>query len=45
MIPEIVSAKLQRELVSGRMADQFESPLFDDFVAVVPKKSPGESFT
>ena len=45
-MPEIVSAKLQKELVSGRVAGQFESPLFDDLVVkpigAVSKKSPGD---
>ena len=43
-MPEIVSAKLQKELSLGRMAGPFDSPPFDDFaispIDLVPKKTP-----
>ena len=44
-MPEIVSAKLQKELSLGRMAGPFDSSPFDDFaispIGLVPKKTQG----
>ena len=44
--PDIVSAKLSKELAAGRLAGPFECPPFPKFrvspLGVVPKKTPGE---
>ena len=44
--PEIVSAKISKELAAGRLAGPFDSPPFPNFrvspLGVVPKKAPGE---
>lgn len=44
--PEIVTAKLYKELTAGRLAGPFNSPPFMNFrvspLGVVPKKAPGE---
>ena len=44
--PEIVSAKISKELVAGRLAGPFDTPPFPNFrvspLGVVPKKAPGE---
>ena len=44
--PEIVSAKISKELAGGRLAEPFDSPPFPNIrvspLWVVPKKAPGE---
>ena len=44
--PEIVSAKISKELAAGRLAGPFDSPPLPNFrvspLGVVPKKAPGE---
>ena len=44
--PEIVSAKISKELAAGRLAGPFDTPPFPNFrvspLGVVPKKAPGE---
>ena len=44
--PEIVSAKISKELAAGRLAGPFNSPPLPNFrvspLGVVPKKAPGE---
>ncbi len=44
--PEIVSAKLDKELIANRIAGPFQEPPFPNFrvspLGVVPKKTPGE---
>ena len=44
--PEIVSAKISKELAAGRIAGPFDRPPFPNFrvspLGVVPKKAPGE---
>ena len=44
--PEIVSAKISKELAAGRLAGPFDTPPFSNFrvspLGVVPKKAPAE---
>ena len=44
--PEILAARLEKELCAGRIVGPFSRPPFDNFISlplgIVPKKTPGE---